>query len=124
MNSIYKGGKTHILTTSSFLKYASACLKAIFIRALLEYSEALESNLLYGLLLSFGIFAAELVRSWSFTMSWAMNYRTGIRLKGAVLALAFRKILRLKETKDVSTGEVNSLANVLRDIRVLFVNIY
>ncbi|XP_018418340.1 PREDICTED: multidrug resistance-associated protein 5-like [Nanorana parkeri] len=84
---------------------------AIFIRALLEYSEAAESNLLYGLLLSFGIFAAELVRSWSFALNWAMNYRTGIRLKGAVLALAFRKILKLKESKDVTTGELINMCS-------------
>ncbi|KAM5179454.1 ATP-binding cassette sub-family C member 5-like [Mantella aurantiaca] len=84
---------------------------AIFIRALLEYSETVESNLLYGLLLSFGIFMAELLRSWSFALNWAMNYRTGIRLRGAVLALAFRKILRLKETKDVTTGELINMCS-------------
>ncbi|KAM8977449.1 ATP-binding cassette sub-family C member 5-like [Pelodytes ibericus] len=85
---------------------------AIFIRALLEYSEELESNLLYGLLLVFGIFGAEFIRSWSFSLNWAMNYRTGIRLKGAMLALAFKKILNLKESKDVTTGElVNMCSN-------------
>ncbi|XP_075056250.1 ATP-binding cassette sub-family C member 5-like [Mixophyes fleayi] len=84
---------------------------AIFIRALLEYSEAAESNLLYGLLLAFGIFVAELLRSWSFALSWAMNYRTGIRLKGAVLALAFQKILKLKESKDVTTGELVNMCS-------------
>ncbi|KAM9321211.1 MIT domain-containing protein 1 [Gastrophryne carolinensis] len=84
---------------------------AIFIRKLIEYSEAVESNLLYGLLLTFGVFAAELIRSWSFALSWAMNYRTGIRLKGAILALAFRKILKLKETKDVSTGELVNMCS-------------
>ncbi|XP_063809426.1 ATP-binding cassette sub-family C member 5-like isoform X1 [Pseudophryne corroboree] len=84
---------------------------AVFIRALLEYSEAVESNLLYGLLLAFGIFAAELVRSWSFALSWAMNYRTGIRLKGAVLGLAFKKILKLKESKDITTGELVNMCS-------------
>ncbi|MEE6470444.1 hypothetical protein FKM82_008972 [Ascaphus truei] len=85
---------------------------AIFIRALLEYSQALKSDLLYGLLLAFGIFVAELIRSWSFALNWAINYRTGIRLKGAVLALAFKKILKLKESKDVTTGElVNMCSN-------------
>ncbi|KAM4795961.1 MIT domain-containing protein 1 [Rhinophrynus dorsalis] len=85
---------------------------AIFIRALLEYAQALNSDLLYGLLLAFGIFSAELVRSWSFALNWAMNYRTGVRLKGAVLALAFKKILKLKESKEVTTGElVNMCSN-------------
>ncbi|XP_075706438.1 ATP-binding cassette sub-family C member 5-like [Rhinoderma darwinii] len=84
---------------------------AIFIRALLEYTESVESNLLYGLCLAFGIFTAELVRSWSFALSWAMNYRTGIRLKGAVLALAFRKILKLKVSKDITTGELVNMCS-------------
>ncbi|XP_056411928.1 ATP-binding cassette sub-family C member 5-like isoform X2 [Hyla sarda] len=84
---------------------------AIFIRALLEYTETVESNLLYGLLIAFGIFIAELVRSWSFALNWTMNYRTGIRLKGAVLSLAFRKILKLKVSKDVTTGELVNMCS-------------
>ncbi|XP_053563670.1 ATP-binding cassette sub-family C member 5 [Bombina bombina] len=85
---------------------------AVFIRALLEYSEALQSDLLKGLLLVFGIFIAELIRSWSFALNWALNYRTGIRLKGAVLSMAFKKILKLKESKDITVGElVNMCSN-------------
>ncbi|XP_071991843.1 ATP-binding cassette sub-family C member 5-like isoform X3 [Engystomops pustulosus] len=84
---------------------------AIFIRSLLEYAESTESNLLYGLFVALGIFTAELVRSWSFALNWAMNYRTAMRLKGAVLALAFRKILKLKVSKDVSTGELVNMCS-------------
>uniref|UniRef100_A0A8C5LMW9 ATP-binding cassette sub-family C member 5 n=1 Tax=Leptobrachium leishanense TaxID=445787 RepID=A0A8C5LMW9_9ANUR len=85
---------------------------AIFIRALLEYAESKESHLVRGLLLVFGIFGTEFIRSWSFALNWAMNYRTGIRLKGAVLSMAFEKILKLKESKDVTTGElVNMCSN-------------
>ncbi|KAG8586820.1 hypothetical protein GDO81_005492 [Engystomops pustulosus] len=84
---------------------------AIFIRSLLEYAESTESNLLYGLFVALGIFSAELVRSWSFALNWAMNYRTAMRLKGAVLALAFRKILKLKVSKDVSTGELVNMCS-------------
>ncbi|KAM4699734.1 ATP-binding cassette sub-family C member 5-like [Discoglossus pictus] len=85
---------------------------AIFIRALLEYSQGLRSDLLNGLLLVFGIFLAELIRSWSFALNWALNYRTGIRLKGAVLSLAFKKVLKLKESMDITTGElVNMCSN-------------
>ncbi|XP_030058334.1 LOW QUALITY PROTEIN: multidrug resistance-associated protein 5-like [Microcaecilia unicolor] len=85
---------------------------AIFIRRLLEYSQASKSDLLYGLLLTFGIFLAELIRSWSFTLNWALNYRTGIRLKGAVLTLAFKKLLKLKDANNVMVGEfVNMFSN-------------
>ncbi|OCT95309.1 multidrug resistance-associated protein 5 [Xenopus laevis] len=84
---------------------------AIFIRALLEYANTLKYDLLYGLILVSGIFAAELVRSWSFALHWAMNYRTGVRLKGAVLALAFKKMLRLKQSKDITTGELVNMCS-------------
>ncbi|XP_068124294.1 ATP-binding cassette sub-family C member 5-like isoform X2 [Hyperolius riggenbachi] len=90
---------------------ANFIVPAIFIRTLIEYSESAESNLLRGLLLTFGIFAAELIRSWSFALQWAMNYRTGVRLKGAVLALAFKKILKLKESKTISTGELVNMCS-------------
>ncbi|XP_063314810.1 MIT domain-containing protein 1 isoform X2 [Pelobates fuscus] len=84
---------------------------AIFIRALLDYSQSTDSDLLHGLLLAFGIFGAEFIRSWSFALNWAMNYRTGIRLKGAVLSMAFKKILKLKESKEVTAGELINMCS-------------
>ncbi|XP_042196500.1 multidrug resistance-associated protein 5 isoform X2 [Callorhinchus milii] len=85
---------------------------AFVIRRLLEYSQGSESNLQYGLLLVLGIFMAELVRSWSFALTWAINYRTGTRLRGALLTLAFEKILKLRTMKDMTVGElVNMCSN-------------
>ncbi|XP_067903704.1 ATP-binding cassette sub-family C member 5-like [Heterodontus francisci] len=84
---------------------------ALVIRRLLEYAQASESNLQYGLLLVLGIFTAELVRSWSFALTWALNYRTGTRLRGALLTLAFEKILKLRNTKDVTVGELVNICS-------------
>ncbi|XP_048400660.1 ATP-binding cassette sub-family C member 5-like isoform X2 [Stegostoma tigrinum] len=84
---------------------------ALVIRKLLEYAQAPQSNLQYGLLLVLGIFTAELVRSWSFALTWALNYRTGTRLRGALLTLAFEKILKLRNTKDVSVGELVNICS-------------
>ncbi|XP_067853075.1 ATP-binding cassette sub-family C member 5 [Heptranchias perlo] len=84
---------------------------ALVIRSLLEYAQAPESNLQYGLLLVLGIFTAELVRSWSFALTWALNYRTGTRLRGALLTLAFEKILKLRSTKDVTVGELVNICS-------------
>lgn len=81
--------------------------QALLIRALLEYSQCSEVKLPYGLALVGGIFLMELTRSWSLAFMWAVNYRTAARLRGAALTFAFQKILRLRSTKDVSTGEVN-----------------
>lgn len=74
---------------------------------LLEYTQQSESNLQYSLFLVFGIFMTEIVRSWSLALTWALNYRTGVRLRGAILTMAFKKILKLKNIKEKSLGEVS-----------------
>uniref|UniRef100_A0A8C4SRQ5 ATP-binding cassette sub-family C member 5 n=1 Tax=Erpetoichthys calabaricus TaxID=27687 RepID=A0A8C4SRQ5_ERPCA len=85
---------------------------AVVIRSLLEYSQSSESHMLYGLILIGAIFLVELTRSWSFSLMWALSYRTGTRLRGALLTSAFTKILKLHNTRDISIGElVNICAN-------------
>ncbi|XP_062857046.1 ATP-binding cassette sub-family C member 5 [Trichomycterus rosablanca] len=84
---------------------------AFLIRSLLEYAQSTEVWLLYGLALVGGIFLTELVRSWSMALMWAVNYRTATRLRGAALTFAFQKILRLRSTKDISTGELVNICS-------------
>uniref|UniRef100_A0A8C1SXZ8 ATP-binding cassette sub-family C member 5 n=1 Tax=Cyprinus carpio TaxID=7962 RepID=A0A8C1SXZ8_CYPCA len=84
---------------------------ALLIRALLEYSQCAEVKLLYGLALVGGIFLMELTRSWSLAFMWAVSYRTAARLRGAALTFAFQKILRLRSTKDISTGELVNICS-------------
>lgn len=79
------------------------------VRRLLEYTQQEESDLSYGLLLVLGLLTMELVRSWSLALTWALNYRTGTRLRGAVLSLAFDKILRLRSVRDKTVGQVRFL---------------
>ncbi|KAH0624286.1 hypothetical protein JD844_007979 [Phrynosoma platyrhinos] len=79
---------------------------AFVVKHLLEYTQQMEPNLQYGLLLVFGILMTEIVRSWSLALTWALNYRTGVRLRGAVLTMAFKKILKLKNIKEKSMGEL------------------
>uniref|UniRef100_A0A8B9JU16 ATP-binding cassette sub-family C member 5 n=1 Tax=Astyanax mexicanus TaxID=7994 RepID=A0A8B9JU16_ASTMX len=84
---------------------------ALLVRALLEYSQSSEVWLLYGLALVVGIFFMELARSWSLALMWAVNYRTATRLRGAALTFAFQKILQLRSTKDISTGELVNICS-------------
>uniref|UniRef100_A0A9J7X7G2 Si:ch211-221f10.2 n=1 Tax=Cyprinus carpio carpio TaxID=630221 RepID=A0A9J7X7G2_CYPCA len=42
---------------------------------------------------------------------WAVSYRTAARLRGATLTFAFQKILRLRSTKDISTGELVNICS-------------
>lgn len=80
------------------------------VKRLLDYSQQEESDLAYGLLLVLGLLTMELMRSWSLALTWALNYRTGCRLRGAILSLAFEKILQLRSVKDKSVGQVGSLS--------------
>uniref|UniRef100_A0A8C9Z9C5 ATP-binding cassette sub-family C member 5 n=1 Tax=Sander lucioperca TaxID=283035 RepID=A0A8C9Z9C5_SANLU len=84
---------------------------ALLVRALLEYSQSPVSYVPYGLSLVAGIFLMELIRSWCMSLTWAVNYRTAARLRGAALTFAFNKILRLRSTKDISPGELVNICS-------------
>ncbi|XP_036099659.1 multidrug resistance-associated protein 5 isoform X5 [Molossus molossus] len=84
---------------------------AFMVKHLLEYSQGTDSNLQYSLLLVLGLLLTEIVRSWSLALTWALNYRTGVRLRGAILTMAFKKILKLKSIKEKSVGELINLCS-------------
>lgn len=82
--------------------------QAFVVKRLLEYTQQGVPDLPYGLLLVLGLLTTELVRSWSLALTWALNYRTGSRLRGAILTMAFHKILRLRSIREKSMGEVRA----------------
>ncbi|XP_028587595.1 ATP-binding cassette sub-family C member 5 isoform X2 [Podarcis muralis] len=84
---------------------------AFVVKHLLEYTQQTEPNLQYSLLLVFGLLMTEIVRSWSLALTWALNYRTGVRLRGAILTMAFKKILKLKNIKEKSLGELINMCS-------------
>ncbi|XP_054884689.1 multidrug resistance-associated protein 5 [Poeciliopsis prolifica] len=84
---------------------------AFVVKRLLDYTQQEESDLTYGLLLVLGLLTTELMRSWSLALTWALNYRTGCRLRGAVLSLAFEKILRLRSVRDKSVGQLINMCS-------------
>nr|XP_046244081.1 multidrug resistance-associated protein 5 [Scatophagus argus]XP_046244082.1 multidrug resistance-associated protein 5 [Scatophagus argus]XP_046244083.1 multidrug resistance-associated protein 5 [Scatophagus argus] len=84
---------------------------AFVVKRLLEYTQQEEADLGYGLLLVLGLLTTELVRSWSLALTWALNYRTGTRLRGAILSLAFRKILKLRSVRDKSVGQLVNMCS-------------
>ncbi|KAM6970369.1 ATP-binding cassette sub-family C member 5 [Aplochiton taeniatus] len=84
---------------------------AFVVRRLLEYTQGAEPDLPYGLLLVLGLLATELVRSWSLALVWALNYRTGTRLRGAILTMAFHKILSLRSIRDKSMGQLINMCS-------------
>ncbi|KAJ8368108.1 hypothetical protein SKAU_G00081360 [Synaphobranchus kaupii] len=84
---------------------------AFVVKRLLEYTEQATPDLSYGLLLVLGLLATELIRSWSLALTWALNYRTGTRLRGAILTMAFHKILRLRSIRDKTVGELLNMCS-------------
>ncbi|KAG7479573.1 multidrug resistance-associated protein 5 [Solea senegalensis] len=84
---------------------------AFVVKRLLEYTQQREPDLGFGLLLVVGLLTTKLVRSWSLALTWALNYRTGSRLRGAVLSLAFDKILRLRNINDKSMGKLVNMCS-------------
>lgn len=81
------------------------------VKHLLEYTQVTDSDLKHSLLLVLGLLLMEVVRSWSLALTWALNYRTGVRLRGAILTMAFKKILKLKNIKEKSVGELINLCS-------------
>uniref|UniRef100_A0A3Q3K208 ATP-binding cassette sub-family C member 5 n=1 Tax=Monopterus albus TaxID=43700 RepID=A0A3Q3K208_MONAL len=84
---------------------------AFVVKRLLEYTQQEELDLGYSLLLVLGLLTTELIRSWSLALTWALNYRTGSRLRGAILSLAFNKILRLRSVRDKSMGQLVNMCS-------------
>ncbi|XP_014665405.1 PREDICTED: multidrug resistance-associated protein 5-like [Priapulus caudatus] len=109
--------RTRILVGQAF--FILCCIvgffgPAIFVRKILEYAETkgMNSTVGRGITLVVGLTACEVVRSLMFAATWAVNLRTGARIRAGILGLVFEKILRLRTLGDKSAGEfVNLFAN-------------
>ncbi|XP_056229585.1 multidrug resistance-associated protein 5 isoform X3 [Seriola aureovittata] len=86
-------------------------VQAFVVKRLLEYSQQEKPDLGYGLLLVLGLLTTELIRSWSLALTWALNYRTGSRLRGAILSMAFNKILHLRSVRDKTMGQLMNMCS-------------
>ncbi|XP_076803641.1 ATP-binding cassette sub-family C member 5-like [Clavelina lepadiformis] len=85
---------------------------AFLVDRLVNFADLSNPSLGYGIGLVCGLACTEFTRSIFFAVFWAINYRTAIRARAAVLSFVFQKIARLRSLKDKSIGElVNLLAN-------------
>ncbi|VDO55757.1 unnamed protein product [Haemonchus placei] len=85
------------------------------IRGLVQFAEqpplAGESvNYRTGLFLVFAICVVEIARVLSYGATWAVSYRTGIRVRGALLGLLFKRLLNARSLGK-KTAIVNMFAN-------------
>ncbi|XP_049784177.1 ATP-binding cassette sub-family C member 5-like isoform X5 [Schistocerca cancellata] len=84
----------------------------IFMRNLLQYAEGSEESVWNGIKWAAFLTLAEFFRILLFSWHWAVSYRTGIRLRAACLALLYRKLFRLNNLGDSSTGQlINIFSN-------------
>ncbi|XP_030576502.1 multidrug resistance-associated protein 9 [Archocentrus centrarchus] len=86
---------------------------AVLVSKILNYIETPEeSTVSYGVGLCIGLFTTEFFKAFFISLLWALNLRTGVRLKGAFSSLAFQKVISLRVHSGISMGEmINVLTN-------------
>ncbi|XP_078526662.1 ATP-binding cassette sub-family C member 12 isoform X2 [Lissotriton helveticus] len=84
----------------------SAMGPAVIMRSILQYNEIESNDVVYGIGLCLALYFTELAKSLFFSLSWAINYRTAIRLKVAISTLAFEKLIKFKTLTHISVGEM------------------
>ncbi|CEF69745.1 Canalicular multispecific organic anion transporter 1 [Strongyloides ratti] len=89
-----------------------------FVRSIIHFAEEPTSlpdgNINYraGFIFVGLLFAVEVARVISYGATWAISYRTGIRVRGAVLGLLYKTLLNVRSMKGKTASEiVNIYAN-------------
>uniref|UniRef100_A0A0N4ZVZ5 ABC transmembrane type-1 domain-containing protein n=1 Tax=Parastrongyloides trichosuri TaxID=131310 RepID=A0A0N4ZVZ5_PARTI len=89
-----------------------------FVRSIIHFAEEPlilpdgAVNYRYGFLTVLMLFVVEVGRVISYGGTWAISYRTGIRVRGAVLGLLYKSLLNVRSMKGKTASEiVNIYAN-------------
>ncbi|XP_037602742.1 multidrug resistance-associated protein 9-like [Sebastes umbrosus] len=86
---------------------ASFLSPAVLLHRILNYAEDPEkSTVSYGVGLSFALFTTEFFKAFLFSLLYALNMRTAVRLKGAFSSVAFQKVISLRVHSGISMGEM------------------
>ncbi|CAI5782524.1 ATP-binding cassette sub-family C member 12 isoform X1 [Podarcis lilfordi] len=84
----------------------------VIIHNILAHSEDDSWDVIHGIGLCIALFITEFSKVFFWSMAWAINYRTAIRLKVAVSTLTFEKLLSFKTLARISVSEmINLLSN-------------
>nr|XP_028596055.1 multidrug resistance-associated protein 9 isoform X4 [Podarcis muralis] len=84
----------------------------VIIHNILAHSEDHSWDVIHGIGLCIALFITEFSKVFFWSMAWAINYRTAIRLKVAVSTLTFEKLLSFKTLARISVSEmINLLSN-------------
>ena len=61
----------------------------------------------HGAVWAVGMVWSELMRVLLYGVAWGIAYRTGLRLRSAVMTMLYKKVIRLSTLGDKSIGEVH-----------------
>ncbi|KAM5207793.1 LOW QUALITY PROTEIN: ATP-binding cassette sub-family C member 12 [Hipposideros larvatus] len=78
----------------------------VLIHQILQHTESTSRNVWIGIGLCMALFATEFTKVLFWSLAWAINYRTAIRLKVAVSTLVFENLVSFKTLAHISVGEV------------------
>ncbi|XP_025154543.1 multidrug resistance-associated protein 5 isoform X3 [Harpegnathos saltator] len=95
-----------LLTLSLIFGFISP---TILMRKILEHMESPEENFWDGIKWVVLLALCDSLRAFFFTWTWNMNYKTGLRLKSACTTLLYKKIIKLNNLGNKSTGEIINL---------------
>ncbi|GAB6030088.1 Multidrug resistance-associated protein 9 [Chamberlinius hualienensis] len=83
-----------------------------FLAKLMEFLNTPNASLVDGILYVVYIFIIDSFRMFMISLAWALNIRSGLRLRSAILGILFNKMINLKSFGEKSVGElINIFAN-------------
>ncbi|XP_077984677.1 ATP-binding cassette sub-family C member 5-like [Glandiceps talaboti] len=81
----------------------------LIVHDLLQYIQGTESNLLYALILAFLTLMTQTIKSLSISCQWTFGFHVGMKLRSAVLATIYKKVLALRNLQDQTVGQIINL---------------
>lgn len=107
--------KTRIILSfcvSILFTAASFIGPGVLVFSILQHIESFSPDRIHGIGLCVALFVSEFSKAFFLSLTWAINFRTAVRLKSAFSAVAFQKVVTLKSLGNISVGEViNILSN-------------
>ncbi|KAK0041417.1 multidrug resistance-associated protein 5 [Biomphalaria pfeifferi] len=91
-----------ICITLSFSFIGSACI----LRLLLDHISSNEPDIKIGIIIVIALIVCEFCRSFTFSLTWSLNYMNGMRGRAAAMGLLYKKILNLRSLQDKKIGEL------------------
>ncbi|XP_043795027.1 multidrug resistance-associated protein 5-like isoform X5 [Apis laboriosa] len=111
-NVAWKFVRTRICIAGFLLSCSTICgfiSSMILMKKVLEYIQSPEENIWIGIKWALLLTCCDFLRLIFFNWTWNTNIRTALRLKSACTTLLYKKIIRLNNLGNKSTGEMINL---------------